>query len=143
MQIICPSCEAVYSVPDEKLAGRAVKCARCSTTWTPAPPPVPAMVMREIEHVPEPHKPPMLPPPAPDPPPVVIAEPVRRVEPQWPFVNTALPTRPEPRPKGLMVAWVASIALLGAVVAGAYARRDAVMEAWPPSQRLYAAFGLR
>jgi predicted Zn finger-like uncharacterized protein len=143
MQIICPSCEAIYAVPDEKLAGRMVKCARCSTTWTPAPPPVAALPTRDIEHRPEPRKPAMLAPPEPRPPPLAIAETIRRPEPQWPFVSATAPSRPEPRPKGLMVAWVASIALLGAVVAGAYARRDAVMEAWPPSQRLYAAFGLR
>ena len=100
------------------------------------------MPTRDIEHMPEPRKPAMLPPPEPRPHPVDAAEPIRRPEPQWPFVNATPPSRPEPRPKGLMVAWVASIALLGAVVAGAYARRDAVMEAWPPSQRVYAAFGL-
>jgi predicted Zn finger-like uncharacterized protein len=143
MQITCPSCAAVYAVPDEKLAGRMVKCARCGTTWTPVVPASPAPTTRAIEHVPEPRKPPMLPPPEPPPRPAVIDEPVHRREPQWPFVDSVVPARPDPRPKGLMVAWVASAALLGAVVVGAYARRDAVMEAWPPSQRLYAAFGLR
>ncbi len=118
-----------------------VKCARCSTTWTPAPPPIPAAATREIEHVPEPRQPAMLPAPAPAR--VAITEPVQWVPQQWPFAETVAPARPEPRPKGLMVAWVASIALLGAVAVGAYAQREVVMEAWPPSQRLYAAFGLR
>jgi predicted Zn finger-like uncharacterized protein len=152
MQIICPSCAAVYSVPDEKLAGRAVKCARCSTTWTPDPPPIQAMAAPVVEPLPQRRAPAMLPAPEPKPepkpepppPPPVTAGPAGRAEPEWPFITSIQqPTRPDPRPKGLMVAWVASIALLGAVVVGAYARRDAVMEAWPPSQRVYAAFGLR
>jgi hypothetical protein len=40
------------------------------------------------------------------------------------------------------VAWVVSFALIGAILASAYTHRESVMRAWPPSQRLYAAFGL-
>jgi predicted Zn finger-like uncharacterized protein len=142
MQITCPSCGTVYSVPDEKLMGRAVKCARCGTKWSPLPDP-PAF---GTHSQPTP-KPPPEPPPEPVPPrvPLMISDAASpKPEPQWPFVSgTVLPPPPEPRSKGLLMAWVASIALLLAVVAGAYAKRDNVMQAWPPSQRVYGLFGFR
>jgi hypothetical protein len=51
---------------------------------------------------------------------------------------------PPPRPAGFLVwlGWVCTLAVLVLVLWGAYARRDAVMQAWPPSTRLYAALGL-
>lgn len=75
MRIVCPSCQAVYEVPDTLLArGPAgagatgehapvrLRCARCATEWTPpelaAPPPTPA---------PEPPLSPPLSPPGPTP----------------------------------------------------------------------------
>lgn len=50
---------------------------------------------------------------------------------------------PQPRSKALIVAWVASIALLGAVIIAGVVNRGDIMQAWPPSQRAYAVFGLR
>jgi hypothetical protein len=64
--------------------------------------------------------------------------------------------RPEPEPaaetppeaaneassRGLRAAWVASIALLIGGGLAAIIKRDAVMEAWPPAARLFAALGL-
>ena len=36
MRIGCPSCNAVYQVPDEQLVeGRVVRCVRCGTDWSP------------------------------------------------------------------------------------------------------------
>jgi len=49
---------------------------------------------------------------------------------------------PQPRSKALIVAWVASIALLGAVVIAGFVNRADIMQDWPPSQRVYAVFGL-
>ena len=43
----------------------------------------------------------------------------------------------------LLAAWTASLLLVAVACAGAYAGRDGIMHAWPPSQRLYAALGLR
>ncbi len=126
MQITCPSCGAAYAVPDEKLAGRAVKCARCGHQWTP----VPALVA-EPDVTPEiPQAATELPWPAPAP---------RIAEPATPPMADATPA---PRSKGLLVAWVASFALIGAILASAYTHREGVMRAWPPSQRVYAALGL-
>ena len=41
-----------------------------------------------------------------------------------------------------LAAWGASVVLLILLAAAAYAWRAPIMEAWPPSQRLYAALGL-
>jgi hypothetical protein len=42
----------------------------------------------------------------------------------------------------LVVAWALTIALVGAGGWGAYEYRGKVIQAWPPSQRAYAALGL-
>jgi hypothetical protein len=39
--------------------------------------------------------------------------------------------------------WLASLAVIGGAGAGCYVWRASVMAAWPPSQRVYAAFGMR
>jgi hypothetical protein len=43
---------------------------------------------------------------------------------------------------GLRLAWVGSVVVLIAMVAGLYVERSAVPTLWTPSLRLYAAFGL-
>ena len=40
------------------------------------------------------------------------------------------------------VGWVVSLVIWGVVIWAAYAYRSEIMDAWPPSQRLYAALGL-
>ena len=40
------------------------------------------------------------------------------------------------------IAWVLSIAVLGAAAWGAYARRGDVVRVWPPSERAYLALGI-
>jgi hypothetical protein len=42
----------------------------------------------------------------------------------------------------LSIAWALSVVVLLAAIWGAYASRDAIMHAWPPSVRAYAALGL-
>ena len=42
----------------------------------------------------------------------------------------------------LRLAWAASIAFLVLLVAGAYTWRNDIVRVWPPSARMYAAFGL-
>ncbi len=52
---------------------------------------------------------------------------------------------PQPKPPAslaLRIAWVLSVVLVIAVIAGAFAWRSDVMAAWPPSTRLYSALGL-
>jgi len=143
VQITCPSCDATYEVPGPLAAGRIVQCARCSTRWTP----VPAAVA-----------------PLPAPPPVVapVAAPVIKptlseLPPIQPRPGASLPREPPPvfrpasrapafrapasRARVAVTAWVLSLALLGAAAA-AVVYREPIMQAWPPSQRAYAAIGL-
>ena len=127
MRIVCPGCTAAYEVPIALLKpGQAVRCARCAREWTPpfeAPEPLPPQAEPE-------------PPPAPVP--SVDIEP--REEPRL------VPSRPAAPPRGrntaLRLAWVASVAVLGLLVWGAYVERAAIMQLWPASIRLYGALGL-
>ena len=130
MQITCPACAATYEVPDHLLVpGRLARCARCAQEWEPsadAAPPAPEPVA-EPDPAPEslvriPEAPP-------------LAAPARmRAPPQKP---------PRRRPGvAIWIGWAASLAI---IVYAAYAmtrHRDAVMQSWPPSTRLYSALGL-
>jgi predicted Zn finger-like uncharacterized protein len=132
MQITCPSCAAQYAVPDGRIAGRVVKCARCGEQWTPVPDAV----------APLPPLTPMFePPPAPEAPRPVVA-PRKLAEPvaEPPLEPKLAGPR---RPVALIAAWGASVVLLIVIAIGAYAARDGIMQAWPPSQRLYGALGFR
>ncbi len=40
------------------------------------------------------------------------------------------------------MAWMLSLALLGAAAVATVVYREPIMQAWPPSQRAYAAIGL-
>lgn len=126
MRITCPSCEAAYEVPLDRLApGRGVRCVKCGTVWQP---------------VPELPEEPVAAAPAPEPPvaeaPAVLAEPVADEPPPVP--------EPPSRSggKGLLAAWLLSAALLAGCGAAAVAYRGPIMQAWPPSTRAFAALGL-
>lgn len=132
MRIVCPSCNAEYQVPDARLApGRVVRCAQCSTGWTPvpAPPPEPSPV-HELLSEPEPE--PELPPPEPLPP---APEALTRLVPD-------LPPAPPRRDKALLAAWLLSVMLLGVAGWAAYTYRASIMHAWPASERAYALLHL-
>lgn len=117
-------------------AGRVVRCARCGGDWMPLPP----------EPEPEPNR---------EPEPLTVAEP--EADPPSPRLTVPSPavvplpapaleqqqaTRPLLHGSALAIAWVLSALVLLAAVWGAYAGRDAIMHAWPPSTRAYAALGL-
>lgn len=147
MRIVCPSCRAAYEVPETLLAGgKTVRCARCGNEWTPIQvPPLPAAA------TPAPSFPEESPPPEEEP------EGRRHIEPRLSGyrtrnIDTADDERPLPRddeielaPRrgGAVVGWLISLAILALLLWAAFAFRDAVISAWPPSARLYAAFGLR
>lgn len=140
MLIECPKCQAGFQVPERLLRDRTrpLRCGQCGTVFPMPEPPAP-------EPEPVAFRAPEPPRPAP-----VVAEP--RPEP----VPLAEEPRPEPRgagdtppeaatgaaSRGLRVAWAASIALLLGGGLAAIIKRDAVMEAWPPAARLFAALGL-
>ena len=136
MRTACPSCSAAYDVPDSLVPpGRVVRCARCGSEWTPAGPAPPPP---DAEAAPPPE-------PEPEPEPIVrrraaqVAEPAPRQSAM--DVLTAHPALPQPSPR-LRLAWAASVLLLVMGAAVAIAWRAQIVESWPPSARMYAAFGM-
>ncbi len=86
----------------------------------------------------------VLPEPAPEPEPQPEAVPVPPPPPMIPApLEPMVPPEPRRNNSALVLAWIASLMLLAAIVAGAYAGRQDVMRTWPPSERLYGALGLR
>lgn len=141
MRIECPDCAARYEVPDDRLAaGRTVRCARCGHDWMPVPPvavprdpapaaPVPEAANERPGRLRSPH-PFMVPPRTP------VSVPVPTVE--------ALPEAEEPpaRHRGLAIAWVLTLVVLVAGVWAVLRFAPAIADAWPPSLRIYNAFGM-
>ena len=155
MRIVCPSCQAAYEVPDRLISQtpRQLRCARCGHQWQPpelraplaAPPPPSAASPRPAS------------PPPPDIP-AATPSPPRRAEPLPPPLRSEarlmnyreeLDTQPLPRVSAshsgrvALLGWLLSLLVLLLLGGAAVAWRDDVMAAWPPSQRLYAALGLR
>ncbi|WP_170979483.1 zinc-ribbon domain-containing protein [Roseomonas sp. HF4] len=136
MRIACPSCAAEYEVPDRLLAGaaRRLRCARCAAEFAlpgtgaaPSPAPLPAAppAAAPPEAAPRPEPPPADPPSSP----------------RVPLAATH--AAPEPGSDvALRRAWAASVALVLGAAASLLLFRGAVMEAWPPAIRLFAALGL-
>lgn len=147
MRIVCPSCSAAYDVPDSLVtAARIVRCARCGGEWTP---------VQAGAAEPEPAPPPMG-----DPQPPVPGEPAVTAALRVPAADNSPATEaPPPRLSAmdrlalhaawppsrlqLRMAWAASLALLAFLGWAAYAWRAQIVEAWPPSARMYAAFGMQ
>lgn len=104
-----------------------MRCARCQQVWTPegatletaghpAAPPLPLPIEPVSQHL-------------------VTAPPV-------PADGRRLAPDP-PQRRALGAAWALTAAVLIAGIIGAVAQREAVMAAWPPAARAYAAIGLR
>ena len=165
IRITCPGCAATYAVPEAQARpGRIVRCAGCAREWLPfdAPPPeaesgemsavaAPPDASRSIAaslqlHAEvagagledRPSAPKLsdefdfgdaelpqfdLPPAAP------------------PNVAAAPPPSPPVTQAGWRAAWAASVLLLAMAGAGGVHWRAPIMLGWPPSTRLYAAFG--
>lgn len=144
MRILCPACAAAYEVPISLLKpGQAVRCARCGKEWTPdlepeasaappEPPPLPSSPSMEGDRI------------ALRPPSDAASGPPSRPTPRPTSRPTVLRHTPAPpgARAGLSLAWAGSILALGVLLALAYSERAAVMQAWPPSARVYAALGL-
>ena len=138
MLITCPKCEAGFQVPERLLRDRdrPLRCGQCGTMFRAPEPPAPEPVAFQA---PEP------PPPAPvveepRPAPTLVAE-DSRPEPLA-ARGASLERASAPASRGLRAAWAASIVLLMCGGLAAIIKRDAVMEAWPPAARLFAALGL-
>jgi predicted Zn finger-like uncharacterized protein len=154
MRIACPACEATYDVPDAMLAGgaRMVRCARCGNEWLPQPTTTAPLPMDE----PETDIPPAPAPPKPAAAPAgELDQPGRqepRLNPLRPRGEARAPVPPEPPPPeepprrlgaGAILAWVLSLLLLAAAAGAAVTWRAQLMAAWPPSERVFSAVGLR
>ena len=138
MRITCPTCEATYDVPEKLLRpDREVRCARCGGRWLPTPaepgmPPPPAAT--EPSDVDE-----IAAPPAPD---------GDRPSSFDIFTRTAGlldPGGDEPPARAGMAVWggwVASLLVLAGLGWAGLTYRAQVMQAWPPTERVYALFGL-
>lgn len=144
MRIECPRCTAAYDVPERLLTGRkALRCARCGTEWTAGLPPAPP------EEPPEPNEAPPadmieLSPAEVSPPPVRAARSMSLDRPS-PTAMQRLVNIAEPPPRPSLwpaAAWAASILVLALLAWAAFAWRTDIMQAWPPSTRVYAALGL-
>jgi predicted Zn finger-like uncharacterized protein len=127
MQIICPACAAAYEVPMTLLKpGKAVRCARCAGQWVPSP--AASDVLTDA-----------LPQAAPAAAPAAEFVPEAIRQPRRPPAPRPLPAR---RNMALRIAWAASVVVVLLLGWGAYAERTVIMQAWPPSIRLYTALGL-
>ena len=169
MIISCPSCSARYAVDESKIGprGRTVKCGKCGHTWTQtAPPPeetaaAPAREeprpaprasredavsdreirdfrvsldaaverdrMRESGEADEP----------------ATRRSRRRGGRRASRGGSGVPAvRGRPSPWPARIAWLLLVAVLGGIVGGGVAFRERIVEAWPPSERLYQTVGL-
>ncbi|HUB12424.1 MAG TPA: zinc-ribbon domain-containing protein [Acetobacteraceae bacterium] len=144
MRIVCPICSAAYNVDDALLIpGRSVRCARCGEQWV-AVPLTPPEVVAEPEPEPEAEPEPAAEPEAP------VVRPRREAlaATTAPSALTAmerLASRPatlrQPSP-WLPTGWLVSVALLVLLGFGLVFWRAEMMQAWPPSGRLYDWLGL-
>ncbi len=161
MRIVCPTCSAAYEVPDRMLGtGKKLRCARCANEWVPpeglavaqerapdpvvapvvvAPPPVPAAAATAAVApvaVAAPRSEPALPAPALHAP--VLHAPALHADAKPPA--SADSVRPSRLP--VLLALGGSALVLVGLIAAAFVWRGALMQAWPPSQRLFGVLGL-
>jgi predicted Zn finger-like uncharacterized protein len=146
MRIVCPSCQATYEVPDAAFAGgpRAVRCARCNTEWVPE---APAVAAPTAPPTPEPEADEALEADTESPP---FRQEPRLTGYRQPILERDDDEIPPPQDfetarsrRGAIIGWVASLVLLAAIGWAAVSWRGQVMAAWPPSERVYGALGLR
>lgn len=159
--------DAVLRPASPGAPARVVKCARCGNAWAPAAEPA-APIPLPVQPEAEPPAAPPAPPPADDRPPTArtapadptpvapAPEPAARIPEAQPAARAVVPRAaeklapPDPpseaaRGSGMVVtllAWITSLALLGALGWGVVAWRGAIMAAWAPSRRFYDLLGL-
>jgi predicted Zn finger-like uncharacterized protein len=141
MRIVCPSCQAAYEVPERLIdqAPRRLRCARCGHEW------LPPELRAETPAVapPPPGPPPSAPPPVVPP---SLRPPARQMD-----YGEELDEKPPRRRvsaagasnRVAVLGWLLSVLVLAMLGGAAVAWRGDIMAAWPPSQRVYVAVGLR
>ncbi|MCA3360871.1 MAG: zinc-ribbon domain-containing protein [Roseomonas sp.] len=129
MLIECPNCAAAFQVPERLLIDRArpLRCGQCRAVFPMPDPRAPEPMTRQERDPPPAAEPPVAPAPLP-----------AAAGPEAPLAEPAN----DASTRLLRAAWAASIALLVGGGLAAIIKRDALMEAWPPAARLFAALGL-
>lgn len=134
MRIVCPSCAAAYELPDARLVpGQPVRCARCGTNWTPVAEaqPAPGFVQPVAAN------------PLPLPPSRTAAPEAQIFSSPSPLAATL--ERGNAGAAGgpaVLAGWVLSVAIILGLGWSAVTFRRDIMQAWPPSERLYSTLGL-
>ena len=132
MILTCPACSTRFTLDAAALGttGKRVRCGSCKHVWHQAPPTAEA-----VDEAP----PPMRAAAA-----TVAATP--RVDdegaPLHPTISSARSPRRPRRTGAAALAWSLLALVIIIVGGGAIVAKDAIMEAWPESERLYAAFGM-
>jgi predicted Zn finger-like uncharacterized protein len=154
MRIVCPSCAAAYEVPAPILAKRRrMRCARCHDDWAIDP----ALIAAAVASLPAPV---VVEPAAPKPVPLESPDLPTGLPPDLPaapaFASIAEPEPDADAPEledaapqsrlpenaiPVLAAWLVSLAILASLAWGLIEQRVAIMQAWPPSARLYSALG--
>jgi predicted Zn finger-like uncharacterized protein len=149
MRAVCPSCEAVYEVPDRLIGtGRRLRCANCAREWTLLPlaaaertaaPPEPPATAAPAKPAPAPTPAPRAePPPAAPPAHPMLRRPPQVIDPPLPPVddNTGRSRRGD---LALRAAWIGSVLLVALALGALWAFRYEIAAAWPPAARLVGA----
>ena len=142
MLIECPNCRAGFDVPGRLLRDRSrpMRCGQCGTLFPIPEPPAPEPETFSRNDAAPPPPPPLEEPRPAPPKPLAVEE--AQSEPEPPKDSRL----PEPvhgaSTRGLRAAWAASLALLIGGGVAAIIKREALMEAWSPWARLFAALGL-
>jgi predicted Zn finger-like uncharacterized protein len=151
MRATCPSCEAVYEIPDRlAVAGRRLRCANCGHEWAlaqlapqppPAPPPLPVAPGPMMPLTPYP--PAYTYAPTPEPPQAslpptrpMLRRPPQVIDPPLPPVDDAAGFRGGRGEIALRVAWIGSVLLVVVALATLWTFRYEIATAWPPAARL-------
>lgn len=139
MRATCPSCEAVYEIPDRLIGtGRRLRCTNCGHEWTLLPaaaeaPEEPAAPPKAAPASPPRAEPPAMPTTAPP------VHPMLRRPPQ--LIDPPLPPMDDNtgRRRGetaLRVAWAGSVLLVLLVLGTLWVFRYEIATAWPPAARM-------
>jgi predicted Zn finger-like uncharacterized protein len=151
MILTCPQCATRYQADAEKFrpAGRNVRCAKCSHLWHQDPPPDESDPLADLV-APEPAEPETAPPPPPPPPPppVMRSTPPQALAPNPVIAREARHAEPAAQPRrpmriGLVIGWIALIAVVLAIGWAALKFRQQVATIWPQSASVYHALGMK
>jgi len=117
MIVSCPSCATRYLIDPTALGGegRTVRCAKCSHTWREQPP---ADMPKRVDILP----------------PDDVPRPI-------PF-GSNLPAVVVKRRRANRRGWLAVVAALLIIIIAGVLARGAIVDVWPPAEKLYSAIGL-